>query len=103
MSDLKFKGTPGNWSVGKDHSWVISDTKNLESFSSHTGHIDEHYGGVLICESIWKKEDAQVIAASTDLLEALQEIIPFAQQWINENHPAMKKAKSAIEKAIGNE
>lgn len=75
MSDLKFKGTKGNWFVSRDHGCVVSDTEDKEGFSETTGHIDkEYYGGLLICESIWKKADAHIIAASKDLLEALQSI-----------------------------
>lgn len=103
MSNIEFKGTKGNWSVGRDHNWIISDTTETEGFPIRSGHTDvDYYGGMLICESIWKKEDANLLAASKDLLEALQEIIPFAKEWINENHPVMIKAESAIKKALGN-
>lgn len=37
--------------------------------------------------------------SAPELLEALKELIPFASEWINDNHPAMIKAKQAIKKA----
>lgn len=71
----EFKGTPGNWHIGKDHGCVVSDTSDTSGFPEYTGHVESgYYGGLLICESIWKKEDASLLAASKDLLEALQSI-----------------------------
>lgn len=43
--------------------------------------------------------NAKLIASAPDLFEALNEIIPFASEWINDNHPSMQKAKEAIKKA----
>ena len=47
MSDLEFKGTKGNWSVGGDHhNWILSDTTETEGFPINSGHTDvDYYGG----------------------------------------------------------
>jgi len=41
----------------------------------------------------------KIMAASTELLEALQTILPHAEIMINSNHPDHKKAIDAIKKA----
>ena len=54
--------------------------------SGHTGvEAVEHYGGVLICESIFRKKDVALISAAPDLLEAcLEARVMYEAQGINE-------------------
>lgn len=60
----------GNWKVGRCGSVV---TDRADGFNEASGHCDtEYYGGFLICESIHKKEDSMLIAASPDMLTALK-------------------------------
>lgn len=95
-----------NWKIGSYPSTVVSDTKitntnfpvPLNPKESRDEEMD-YYGGYLVCESVGNIETAKLIAAAPELLEALIELIPFASEWINDNHPAMQKAKSAIKKA----
>lgn len=94
------------WKVGNYQSTVVSDTKiantNFPVPPNPEESRDEeveYYGGYLVCESVGNIEAAKLIAASPEMLEALIEIIPFASEWINDNHPAMQKARSAIKKA----
>lgn len=69
----KFKGTPGNWSVGL--AAVVSDTPNPVMEKSETGHSDiEYYGGYLIAESILAKADAEVIADAPIMLDTIIEM-----------------------------
>lgn len=87
-----------NWSVGKCGGCVITDTP--DGLSESTGHsgtqAHEHFGGALICESIFRKKDAALISAAPDMLEALQNLenddvsIPFH---------AWKMVQDAIKKA----
>jgi hypothetical protein len=73
MSEIKH--TPGIWSVGPKGGCVVSD-QPIPGIKEGTGHADtEYYGGHLIAESIWRKEDARLIAAAPELLDALKEAI----------------------------
>jgi hypothetical protein len=45
--------------------------------------------------------NANIIEAAPDMFEALIEILPYAEEFINSNHPSWKKAKAAIAKAKG--
>ena len=62
-----------NWKIGKTFSVVVTDT--VKGFVEETGHLDPFYGGkALICESIHRKEDAYLISAAPNMLEALQNL-----------------------------
>ena len=97
MSDLKH--TPGPWRVGKTGCVVSDSDKNITIGGAIGKEAIDYFGGNLICESVMPS-NAKLIAAAPELLEALQEIIPFNLEWINENHPTYKKAISAIKKAL---
>ncbi len=64
----------GNWTIGRNHSVVVTDCH--DGFTETTGHTGpdniEYYGGTLICESIHKKADAQLISAAPNMLQALK-------------------------------
>lgn len=78
------KHTPGNWTVGKTGGTVVSD-QPLPNYSINGGHDHvDYYGGHLIAESIWRAEDARLIAAAPELLEALEEAVDLA--WIEDSH-----------------
>ncbi len=79
---MEFKGTKGKWMVSKLVPAVVSDTEDTSGFSDHTGHTDiDYYGGLLICESIWKKEDALLISKAPEMLEMLKKVLD-----VNEHH-----------------
>lgn len=66
---MKTKHSKGTWKVGNSPTVVVTD--NGHGFPANTGHSDvDYYGGFLIAESILKVEDAKLIAAAPDLLEA---------------------------------
>ncbi|MGV8136519.1 MAG: hypothetical protein AB2L20_15025 [Mangrovibacterium sp.] len=61
----------GTWKLGHCGSVV---TDNGDGFPLNTGHDDiEYYGGYLIAESIYNIDNAKLIAAAPDMLEALLE------------------------------
>ena len=93
--------TEGTWSVGKT-GCVVSNIGNiLDRNGSSTGHDEtEYYGGFLIAESC-RIKDAQMMAASKDLLFALKMIMKHAEVIITDNHPDMQIALRAINKAEG--
>lgn len=66
--------TKGPWRAGKTCHSVVADTPIPGT--EHTGHSDvEYYGGYLICESVWKKEDWDLIIAAPDMYDVLKELV----------------------------
>lgn len=100
--------TPGRWSVGPKGGCVVTD-EPLPQYSGRGGHDEvEYYGGHLIAESIWRPEDARLIAAAPELLEALQDlnrelVLSDVDLDYIESHfrPWLTKAYDAIAKARG--
>ncbi|MCH4572223.1 hypothetical protein ACOTDT_17000 [Achromobacter xylosoxidans] len=95
--------TPGNWTVGKTGGTVVSD-QPLPNYSTNGGHDHvDYYGGHLIAESIWRAEDARLIAAAPELLEALE----WALRAMEARNPLWAEgerfiaARAAIAKAKG--
>lgn len=67
--------TKGPWRIGKHTNSVISDNSNGLEINGATGEeAVKYYGGNLICESV-SIENAKLIAAAPDLLEACLKVI----------------------------
>lgn len=94
---MKTKHSKGTWKVGKSPTVVVTD--NGHGFPANTGHDDVgYYGGFLIAESILKVEDAKLIAAAPELLEALQ--VCYASLCTYGRHPLIEKqVEAAIKKS----
>ena len=99
------KHTPGNWTVGKTGGTVVSD-QPLPDYTLNGGHDHvDYYGGHLIAESIWRAEDAVLIAAAPELLAALEQMLdafvddPLTHQYTSGR--AADAARAAIAKAKG--
>lgn len=88
----KFKGTPGPWLVN-----VIGPHWNNKSLT----HIEVTFGedGECVCDTVYSPDDAKLIAAAPDLLEALRFIINDCSRMIPKC--AEDKAIAAINKALG--
>jgi len=99
----EFKGSKGAWNVGKILSTV--DTNAREGFEGKSGHdATEYYGGYLIAESIMKKADAQLIAASRDLLYASQQMVEASLSGDKDRCiDALQNMAVAVQKALGKE
>ncbi|MBH3027200.1 hypothetical protein I5Q96_11220 [Serratia marcescens] len=92
-----FKGTPGPWKVN-----VIGQHWNNESLT----HLEVTYGsdGECICDTVYKIDDANLIAAAPELLEALQELVHADCHGVKNSSAqvkALNKAMLAIDKALG--
>lgn len=93
--------TPGPWHPGKTGGAVVSEAP-IDGVPVGSGHSDvEYYGGNLIAESIWRKEDVRLIAAAPDLLAVLMELtdiegpLPGNQAWHTRAMAAIAKATGA--------
>jgi len=99
----EFKGTPGPWRVN-----TIGKHWNNPALV----HLEVTFGtdGECICDTVYRREDADLIAAAPELLESLQELFSHykeladsgdAGNWKLEDEPVGKKAMAAIAKALG--
>jgi len=98
----EFRGTPGEWRLDE---WIVRDHEGLE-MNGGLQILDAE--GNLICSSTMsgaseiEKADVRLMAASKDLLEALQGLMEFAG-IIEERLGTAEtgKARAAIAKALG--
>ncbi|EPG6435672.1 hypothetical protein WI984_002081 [Klebsiella aerogenes] len=99
----EFKGTSGPWRVN-----TIGKHWNNPALV----HLEVTFGtdGECICDTVYRREDADLIAAAPELLESLQELFAHykeladsgdAGNWKLEDEPVGKKAMAAIDKALG--
>lgn len=94
----EFNGTPGDWSVMMDDDEI----KIIQSKSLEKGPIWKTY--VAICEEVQCREDANLIAAAPDLLEALQSILELQTRgYVVLGNKYTDMARAAISKALGEE
>lgn len=93
----EFKGTPGPWTVNE-----IGQHWNNKSLT----HLEITFGedGECICDTVYQRADANLMAAAPELLEALQDCV----EWLEINaysgtaeHAAIENARAAIAKALG--
>lgn len=97
--------TYGNWKIGNYPSVVVTDQRT----SSFQGYFDreeweryelDNYGGYVLCESVHSPEDALVIAAASDLLDACKQILAGVETVdIFEFFNGLNSARAAIQKA----
>lgn len=94
----EFKGTKGEWEIMMDDDEI----KVIQSSSLENGSGWRSY--VAICEEVQCIEDANLITAAPDLLEALQSIIELQTRGyvvLGDKYTGM--ARAAIIKALGEE
>jgi hypothetical protein len=103
MKDAMTK--PNGWTGGP---WVVG-TDTFDNDGIPESLIVQRDGPLAIAFAIEisakssepRKANARLIAAAPSLYEALAELIPWALYWINDNHPAMEKARAALQAAEG--
>ncbi|EAA8322460.1 hypothetical protein JN99_16105 [Salmonella enterica subsp. enterica serovar Tennessee] len=95
---MEFQGTKGEWGIMMDDDEI----KIIQSSSFENGV--GWYSYVAICNEVQCSEDAHLIAAAPELLEALQLLL---NSWSNGSSKdisnAERKARAAISKALGEE
>lgn len=96
---MDIKHTPGPWHVidGGRH-WNNPDITNYRIHAPTSEHgfnvaYSEH--GELVAEHVYEEADAHLIAASPDLLEALQYALPYLERG------ELGMARAAIARATG--
>ncbi|RKR53188.1 hypothetical protein C7387_4328 [Yokenella regensburgei] len=95
---MEFKGTKGEWEIMMDDDEI----KVIQSSSLENGSGWRSY--VAICEEVQCIEDANLIAAAPDLLEALQALFEaWSKGGAKDISNAEKMATAAISKALGEE
>lgn len=98
---METKHTPGNWKVGKTGGAVVSD-QPLPGYDINGGHDHiEYYGGHLIAESIWRKEDVRLIAAAPSLLAELGHAHQIIRNALNIMTPEQKAEWAALNERDG--
>jgi hypothetical protein len=87
-----FKGTEGEWildDTSRNYNLaVVTEEKTIAIISDDNRLSDDEI-----------EANAKVIVQAKNLLEALIDILPFAEEFINKNHPAHIKAIEIIKKA----
>lgn len=106
----EFKGTNGPWKMaglsesGNSHFKVIGTKLGGRYKIARIPFLKiinpEPYDGYNEKEMAEAKANAVLISAAFELLEALQGLLPIAENWINENHYWHIKATAAIQKAL---
>lgn len=91
----EFKGTPGPWRVN-----TIGEHWNNPALV----HLEVTYGtdGECVCDTVYRREDADLIASAPELLEALETLVVFTTPT-KRNAAVLNKAYAAIAKATGEE
>lgn len=80
----EFKGTPGPWSVNHHYNWIESENADRV---------------VIVGSQDFSDNDANLIAAAPELLEALQDALHCYDK--HGEYPEWDFARQAIKKALG--
>ncbi|HDR2785797.1 TPA: hypothetical protein QCJ60_005205 [Enterobacter sichuanensis] len=91
----EFKGTPGKW------KYTVRNVNEMMT-TFHGVTIGDTY---IEAATRNEREDALLIAAAPDLLEALQAMLSkaYKQNWNDQYPDEVSKARAAIIKALGEE
>lgn len=91
----EFKGTPGKW------KYTVRNVNEMMT-TFHGVTIGDTY---IEAATRNEREDALLIAAAPDLLEALQAMLnkAYKQNWNDQYPDEVSKAQAAISKALGEE
>ncbi len=89
----EFKGTPGKW------KYTVRNVNEMMT-TFHGVTIGDTY---IEAATRNEREDALLIAAAPDLLEALQAMLnkAYKQNWNDQYPDEVSKAQAAISKALG--
>jgi len=101
----EFKGTKGNWKIGNHFSNIVTDEKTLRPTYNEKDYESEkrYYGGYIVCESLNKRADANLIANAPKLLDALQSAYRCSGERNYLTKPVLDEMLDAINRALGNE
>lgn len=98
----EFKGTPGPWVLDAEHFGNINHISHEYHFiEAGCGFINNATGKGFSISGCIFTEDARLITAAPDLLEALQNMVEAYQHEASIDNPALLEARMAIDKALG--
>lgn len=97
---MEFKGTKGKWLIGNGRTVISEDIHQSTDKDKREGFSDfEHYGGLLVCESIRKPEDALLISKAPEMLEMLKRVLDVNEHHGFDGHSVNKQIEKIIREA----
>ncbi|MCF8009590.1 MAG: hypothetical protein K9K32_07460 [Halanaerobiales bacterium] len=70
----------GNWKQSRMENAIVSDIPTSEQSKSVTNV--EHYGGYLVCESVFNEDIRKLIIKSPELIQKLKELLNFIDDYV---------------------
>jgi len=99
----EFKGTKGNFTDGTI-GWKVNKL-GLHYNNPDLEHIEIIWSDdtECVCDTVYKEDDAKLIAAAPELLDALNDLYNSIDSCMDLTPAVLEKSRKAINKALGND